>query len=66
MRAYSICWSAVSCRISGISSRCDLHAAGGAVCQNLLEQDALVGHVLVDDPEAVAAGGNDEALVDLA
>ena len=43
-----------------------LHAAGGALLHHLLEQDALVRHVLVDDPQAVAAGGDDEALVDLA
>ena len=43
-----------------------LHAAGRALLHDLLEQDALVGHVLVDDPQAVAAGGDDEALVDLA
>ena len=43
-----------------------LHAAGGALLQHLLEQNALVRHVLVDDPQPVAARGDDEALVDLA
>src|SRR5215472_11455436 len=31
-----------------------LDPAGGALLQHLLEQDALVGHVLVDDPQPVA------------
>jgi len=43
-----------------------LHAAGGALLHHLLEEDALVSDVLVDDPESVAAGGDDETLVDLA
>ena len=55
----------MSCRISGISRRCISTRPGGALLQHLLEQDALVRHVLVDDPQAVAAGGDDEALVDL-
>ena len=42
------------------------HASGGALFQHLLEQNALMRHVLVDDPQPVASGGDDEALVDLA
>ncbi len=34
--------------------------------QHLFEQNALVGDVLIDDPKAVAAGGDDEAIVELA
>ena len=41
------------------------HASGGALLQHLFEQNALMGHVLVDDPQPIAARGNDKALVDL-
>ena len=43
-----------------------LDGAGGALLEDLLEEDALMRHVLIDDPQAVAAGGDDEALVNLA
>ena len=43
-----------------------LDASGGALLHHLFEQNALVRHVLVDNPQAVAAGGEDEAFVDLA
>ena len=43
-----------------------LHAVFGLLPQNFFEQDSLVRHVLVDDPEAVASGGDDEAVVNLA
>jgi hypothetical protein len=36
------------------------------LAENFFEQDALVGDVLVDDPEAIGSGGNDEAVVELA
>ena len=41
------------------------HPPRGALFEHLLEQNPLVGHVLVDDPQAIAPGGDDEALVDL-
>src|ERR1700693_341276 len=40
-----------------------LHAVFGLLPQNLFEQDSLVGHMLVDDPETIAAGRDDEAVV---
>ena len=43
-----------------------LDAALGALGQHLLEQNSLVRHVLVDDPQPVASRGDDEAVVDLA
>src|SRR5262249_24370713 len=42
-----------------------LRCAVGTIAQDFLEQDALVGYVLVDDPEPIGAGGTDEALADL-
>ena len=44
----------------------NLDVARGALPQNLLEKNALVSDVLVDDPEAIAAGGDDETVVELA
>ena len=38
----------------------------GAGRQHLFEQNPFVGHVLIDDPQAVARGRDDEAVVDLA
>ena len=66
MRAYSICCAALRPITSGISSRWLSVAAAGALGQHLFEQDPLVRHVLVDDPQSVASGGDDEAVVDLA
>ena len=66
MRAYSICCAGGQLEHDRHQQPLLLHPAGGLLPQHLLEQDALVRHVLVDDPEAVAAGGDDEALVDLA
>ena len=37
-----------------------------ALAQDLLEKDALVGDVLVDDPEAFFVGGEDEGVAKLA
>ena len=42
------------------------HAAAGLLAKHLLKEDALVGHVLVDDPQAIASGGHDEAVMNLA
>ena len=50
----------------GHEERLLLDAAGGALRQDLFEEYPLVGDVLVDDPQAVAAGGQDEAFVELA
>jgi hypothetical protein len=36
-----------------------------SLLDQLLEQDALVRHMLIDDPEAIAPGGDDEAFMDL-
>ena len=66
MRAYSICCAARQLDQDRHQQPLRLHAARGVLPQHLLEQDALVGHVLVDDPQAVAPGGDDEALVNLA
>ncbi len=43
-----------------------LDPAGGALLHYLLEKDALMGYMLIDDPQTVAAGGEDEAFMDLA
>jgi hypothetical protein len=40
--------------------------SGGALAEHLFKENAFVGDVLIDDPEAVAAGGDDEAFVELA
>jgi hypothetical protein len=42
-----------------------LDAALGLLPQNFFEQDALVRHVLVDNPESIAACRNDKAVVNL-
>jgi hypothetical protein len=39
---------------------------GGSLAQDAFEEDALVGHVLVDDPEALFVGGEDEGVAELA
>ncbi len=43
-----------------------LHVFYIPLAQDLFEQDALVGDVLVDDPESVFAGGQNERLAELA
>src|SRR5205807_4593468 len=43
-----------------------LHSSFGLLPQDLLEQNAFVRHVLIDDPKPVAGGGDDEAVVNLA
>ena len=43
-----------------------LDAFGVAVAQDLFEEHALVGDVLVDDPEAFFVGGEDEGVAELA
>ncbi len=43
-----------------------LHLLGVAVAEDLFEEDALVGYVLVDDPEALFVGGEDEGVAELA
>ena len=42
-----------------------LQASGRLLSQNLFEEDAFVCHVLIDNPEPVRSGGNDEAVVQL-
>jgi hypothetical protein len=39
---------------------------GIAVAEDFFEEDALVGYVLVDDPEALLVGGEDEGVAELA
>ena len=39
---------------------------GVALAEDLFEEDALVGDVLVDDPEALFVGGEDEGVAELA
>jgi hypothetical protein len=39
---------------------------GVALAEDLFEEDALVGYVLVDDPEALFVGGEDEGVAELA
>ena len=39
---------------------------GVALAEDLFEEDALVGYVLVDDPEAFFVGGEDEGVAELA
>ena len=53
-------------RHQGQQQALHFHRAAGTLFQHLLDQDALVSHVLVDDPQPVAAGGHDEAVVNLA
>ena len=43
-----------------------LDVAGGTLREDPFEQNALMRHVLIDDPEPVAAGGDDETVVNLA
>ena len=66
MRAYSICCAAVSPITAGISRRCVSTAPRLARRQHLLEQNPLVRHMLVDDPQPVAPRCHDEAVVNLA
>ena len=42
------------------------HSLGGALFHDLFEEYALVGHVLVDDPESFVVDREDEGLADLA
>ena len=42
-----------------------LHPPGGTLFHYLFEEDALVRHVLIDDPEPVAARGENKAFMDL-
>ena len=39
---------------------------GVALAEDFFEEDALVGDVLVDDPEAFFVGGQDEGVAELA
>ena len=43
-----------------------VHALDFALAQDFFEEHALVGDVLVDDPEAFFVGGEDERLAELA
>ena len=43
-----------------------LDLLGIAFAEDLFEEDALVGYVLVDDPEAFFVGGEDEGVAELA
>jgi hypothetical protein len=43
-----------------------LDLLGVAVAQDLFEEDALVGDMLVDEPEALFVGGEDEGVAELA
>ncbi len=43
-----------------------LHLLGFALAEDFFEEDALVGDVLVDDPEALFVGGEDEGIAELA
>ena len=43
-----------------------LDLLGVALAEDLFEEDALVGYVLVDDPEAFFVGGEDEGVAELA
>jgi hypothetical protein len=43
-----------------------LDLLGVALAKYLLEEDALVGYVLVDDPETFFVGGEDEGVAELA
>jgi hypothetical protein len=56
IRAYSICCAAVS----------EIDFALVALRQHLFEQNALMRHVLVDNPQPVASRSDDEAVVNLA
>ena len=49
-----------------MSRRCRCTCFHLAVAENLFKQHPLVGHVLVDDPEPVFAGGEDERIPQLA
>ena len=66
MRAYSICCAARHLDNNGHQQLLPLHPALLLLLQHLLKQDALMGHMLIDDPQAVAPGGDDEAVVNLA
>ena len=67
MRAYSICCAARQLdHRSGISRRCVSTRPAARWRQHLLEQNALMRHVLIDDPQSVAPRRDDEAVVDLA
>ncbi len=65
MRAYSICCAAVSADHRRDQQALRLHIPAGAGGEHLLEQNTLMRHVLVDDPQPVAPGRHDEAVVDL-
>ena len=66
MRAYSICCAAVRSSRIGISN-CWRSTRPCACCRSTCSNRmSLVRHVLVDDPETVAAGRDDEAVVNLA
>ena len=43
-----------------------LDLLGVALAEDLFEEDALVGYVLVDDPETFFVGGEDEGVAELA
>ena len=43
-----------------------LGALGVALAEDFFEEDALVGDVLIDDPEAFVVGGEDERVAQLA
>ena len=43
-----------------------LHLLGVAIAQDFFEEDAFVGYVLVDEPEALFVGGEDERVPQLA
>jgi hypothetical protein len=41
-------------------------ALGLALAEKFFEENTLVGHVLIDDPEAFVVGGEDEGFAQLA
>jgi hypothetical protein len=43
-----------------------LDLLGVAIAEDFFEEDAFVGYVLVDDPEAFFVGGEDEGVAELA
>ena len=59
------CCAGVSSTMMGMSRRWRFDLAAAALVENLFEQDALVGDVLIDDPEALWVDGEDEGVANL-
>ena len=64
--AKSTIWAGVRSMSSGMSRRWRWTRSTVALAQDFFEEDAFVRDVLVDDPEAVFVGGEDEGLAELA